>query len=202
MGSVNFPKSDKKSAHGPQLQTASAPVKKQTWRTCLVRAQLDNITLILMSSKATKFQTLNSAQTSLHWHQYRDKLQWWRPQLTRDTKYKPEMKCSNMRLKNNSLRKKKKTIEVSFLEMMAHINSNPLATEFNPSITQRAVANLSHRLQIVVSPNLSLSFSVTHTYTVSRQICRLLYLSGTDAYLFLILTWLQAVPWFAILNWH
>lgn len=99
----NLPKSDGKSAPGPQLQAASAPAQ-QTWRTCLVGAQLDNLTLILGSSKATKFQS----QTSLRWRQYTDELQWWRPQLTRDTKYKPEMKCSNMRLKNNSLRKKKK----------------------------------------------------------------------------------------------
>lgn len=48
---------------------------------------------------------------------------------------------------------------------MVHINSNPLATEFNPSITQRAVANLSHRLKIVAS--LSLPRSLSHTYTHS-----------------------------------
>lgn len=43
---------------------------------------------------------------------------------------------------------------------MVHINSNPLATQFNPSITQRAVANLSHLLQNVAS------LSHTHSLTV------------------------------------
>lgn len=47
---------------------------------------------------------------------------------------------------------------------MVHIKSNSLTTEFNPSITQGAVANSSHRLQIVVS----LSCTHTHTYTQSR----------------------------------
>lgn len=44
---------------------------------------------------------------------------------------------------------------------MVHIKSNSLTTEFNPSITQGAVANSSHRLQIVVS------LSCTHTHTRS-----------------------------------
>lgn len=45
---------------------------------------------------------------------------------------------------------------------MAHINSNPLATEFNPSITQRAVANSSHRLQIVAS--------LSHTHSLTADL--------------------------------
>lgn len=61
--------------------------------------------------------------------------------------------------------------------MMVHINSNPLATEFNPSITQRAVANFSHRLQIVASPtplslslSLASSLSVTHIHSLTADL--------------------------------
>ena len=107
--------------------------------------------------------------------------------------------------------------------MMAHIKSNPLATEYNPSITHRAVANSPHSLkncgftQTHVHSHTH-THTITHTHThsnaythahmcsliahihtnrqqphiVSRQICRLLYLSGTNAYLFLILPWLEA----------
>lgn len=51
---------------------------------------------------------------------------------------------------------------------MVHINSNPLATEFNPSITQRAVANLSHRLQIVASLLYVRARTHTHTHALTH----------------------------------
>lgn len=47
-----------------------------------------------------------------------------------------------------------------FYKIRVHINNNPSATEFNPSITQKDVANFFHWLQIVVFHSLT----QTHTH--------------------------------------